>query len=534
MINKNLLPPHQVIKNDINIPYKNVGELFTTKARKTPDKIFLICPGKRKDTFTYNSFKNKYLLVAKYLSQLSLTKGDRFNLIFSNSPEFLLLYFAGLTLGITVVPINPDISPEEMRYVIEDSQSKAVFYQSELHYKIEQIINRISSDIILDAMQHIPDFEPLLLDNSKIGELSIPDTKLNDEAVIIYTSGTTGNPKGVVLSHVNLLADAKAISEWFQFTTETRTLCVLPLFHNNGQITTFLAPLYAGGSTIIIKSKVGLMSFWGLIEQYRASWTSVMASILSILLSLPIERKDKTLQGILCGGQALTITAQKKFESRFGVPIFEGYGLTETTSFSCINDYPAKKRKIGSIGKPLPTNEMNILDQNGKELGANIEGEICIRGYNVAYEYLGLIEKNKESFANGWFHSGDYGKKDEEGYFYFHGRKDSLIIKGGENIYPAELENVLFKHPAVTECAAIGVPDKLLGEDICVFVKCYENTYISELELKEFCKGKIATFKQAKRIIIIDDLKDLNEIPKGPTKKILYRELKNYYVKNYD
>jgi len=530
MIYKNFLLPHQLIKNDINILYKNIGELYATKANETPDKIFLICPGKQKDTFSYNSFKNKYLLVAKYLTQLGLTKGNRFNLIFSNSPEFLLFYFAGLTLGITVVPINPDIAPEEMKYVIENSQSKAVFYQSELHFKIEQIMNSISSNVIVKAMQHIPDFEPLKLSDLDVKKLSIPEIELIDEAVIIYTSGTSGNPKGVVLSHLNLLADAKAISEWFQFSTETRTLCILPLFHNNGQITTFLAPLYAGGSTVIVKGKASLISFWGLVEKYKASWTSVMASILSILLSLPIKRKDKTLQGILCGGQKLTKTAQEKFESRFGVPIFEGYGLTETTSFSCINNYPEKKRKIGSIGKPLPINEMNILDKNGKELGPNIEGEICIRGYNVACEYLGLIEKNKESFSNGWFHSGDYGRKDEDGYFYFHGRKDSLIIKGGENIYPAELENVIYKHPAVAECAVIGVPDQLLGEDICAFVKFNENTRVSKQELKDFCKDKIAAYKQAKSIIIIDELKDLDEIPKGPTKKILYRKLQKYYT----
>ena len=327
------MPPHQLIKNDINILYKNVGELYATKANQTPDKIFLICPGKQQDTFSYNSFKNKYLLVAKYLIQLGLTKGDRFNLIFSNSPEFLLFYFAGLTLGITVVPINPDIAPEEMRYVIENSQSKAVFYQSELHYKIERIMNSISPGVIVKAMQPMPDFEPLELSDFDVKKLSIPEVELIDEAVIIYTSGTTGNPKGVVLSHLNLLADAKAISEWFQFSTETRTLCILPLFHNNGQITTVLAPLYAGGSTVIVKGKASLISFWGLVEKYKASWTSVMASILSILLSLSIKRKDKTLQGILCGGQALTKTAQEKFESRFGVPIFEGYGLTETTSF---------------------------------------------------------------------------------------------------------------------------------------------------------------------------------------------------------
>ena len=288
---KNLVLSHQTLRSNIDFSYKNVGELFIEKEKQNPGKIFIIFPGKRNDTFTFEDFGVKYRLVAKYLLRLGLKKGDRFNIIFSNSSEFLFFYFAGLTLGITVVPINPDLAPEEMGYIIKDSQSKAVFYQSGLHFKIEQIMNRISPEIILEAMQPIPDFEPLLLDDSEIGELYIPKIELADEAVIIYTSGTTGNPKGVVLSHLNLLADAKAISEWFQFTSKTRTLCILPLFHNNGQITTFLAPLYAGGSTVIVKGKASLMSFWSLIDEHKVSWTSVMASILSILLSIPKEKK---------------------------------------------------------------------------------------------------------------------------------------------------------------------------------------------------------------------------------------------------
>ena len=359
-------------------------------------------------------------------------------------------------------------------------------------------------------------------------KIECDQVSLNDMAVIIYTSGTTGNPKGVILSHLNLLSDAMGISKWFQFTKDSRCLCILPLFHNNGQITTLLAPLYAGASTVIIKGKISLYAFWFLVNEYQATWTSVMASILSILLSLPNERKDNSLTGILCGGQILTRSVQEQFEKRFNVPIFEGYGLTETTSFSCINNYPAENRKIGSIGKPLQINEMSILNENGQEVEENIEGEICIRGYNVASGYLGDTKIN-HAFRNGWFHSGDYGTKDKDGNFYFHGRQDSLIIKGGENIYPAELENVLYNHPDVDECAVIGIPDELLGENICAFVKIKDKSHLTKNDLEKFCKDKITSYKQPKKIIIINDLVDLNEIPKGPTKKILYRKLKEYY-----
>ena len=522
------LVKHQQISKKFKIDYNNIRELFYEKVKDRADEIFLISPGENTAEFTYTELKSLIKNTYSIFRRLELKNKDRINLIFHNSPEFLILYFSALCFGLTVVPINPDIAPEEMRYIISDSKSKVIFYSNTLEFKIKNIKNLDS--VKLEKITSVNDQEFSLKneDNFEENEISI-----NDTAVIIYTSGTTGNPKGVILSHLNLLSDSKSISEWFHFNTKTRTLCILPLYHNNGQITTLLAPLYQGGSTVIVQGKVSLLSFWDLVNRYDVTWTSVMASILSILLSISKERKDQTLKAILCGGQILTRTIQKQFEDRFEVPIFEGYGLTETTSFSCINCFPAGKRRIGSIGKALPINEMSILDKNSKNVDENNIGEICIRGYNVTVGYLGLKEKNENSFRNGWFHSGDFGRKDSDGFFYFQGREDFLIIKGGENIYPAELENVLYQHPDIIECAVIGIPHKLLGEDICAFVKCKEESQISETELKEFCKNNIGNFKLPQKIIIINSLNDLDDIPKGPTKKILYRELKKYYMENY-
>ena len=526
-MNKKILKQHQIIDNEINLEYNNVGELLSVKADENKEKKFLFCPGKNDEEFTYSEFKAIVDQTTRFLIQSGLKKNDKISLIFHNSSEFLILYFAGLSYGLTIVPINPDLAPNEIKYIIEDSNSKHVFY----NYTLESKIESIKKNLIDTKCIKIESINELV--SSAVKEITFKqnEVQLSDIGVIIYTSGTTGNPKGVILNHLNLLSDAMSISNWFEFNKETRCLCILPLFHNNGQITTLLAPLSAAGSTVIVKGKISLFAFWDLANQYKVTWTSVMASILSILLSLPKERKDSSLTAILCGGQILTRTVQEQFESRFNIPIFEGYGLTETTSFSCINNYPAEKRKIGSIGKSLITNEMEILNEN-EEVVENEEGEICIRGYNVANGYLGNIEKN-HAFRNGWFHSGDYGKKDNEGNIYFHGRQDSLIIKGGENIYPAEIENILYNHPDIDECAVIGVPHKLLGEEVCVFVKIREKVKIEEKELKEFCKNKIADYKQPKIIIIINNLEDLNEIPKGPTKKILYRKLREYYKNNY-
>jgi len=531
MIDSNILPKHQKPAIESNIPYTNIEELFVEKRSENEDKLFIICPGKQNQMFTYSQFSDYYHMTARYLLAKGYSKGDRISIVFSNSIEFLLLYFAGLHTGITIVPINPDLSEEEIQYIVEDSRSHAIFYDTGLKNKISNISSRLGQKFTLSNLSSFPNFEPIIHEYALTDSHFQDKPGIADEAVIIYTSGTTGNPKGVILSQLNLLADAKSIAEVFRFNPSTRAMCILPLFHNNGQITTLLAPLYGGGSTVIVKGKASLLSFWGLVKEYNVTWTSVMASIISILLSLKIERVDETLDGILCGGQVLTKNVQEEFENRFNVPIFEGYGLTETTSFSCINNYPASERRPRSIGKPLPSNDMAVLNENGEPVADDAEGEICIRGYNVACEYLGLDELNKKSFKDGWFHSGDYGRRDEDGYFYFHGRKDSLIIKGGENIYPAELENVIFKHPAVAEVAVIGVPDKLLGEDLCAFVKLNEDGIISEVDLKTYCRGKIAGYKLPKKVIIINEKPDIENIPKGPTKKILYRELQKYYSK---
>ena len=529
-MNQDQLYPHQRMQGDLSLSFINIPDLFENKVKLTPDKDFLISPGDAKESFTYIDFFNKYISVAEYLNNLGLKNGDRINIIFANCPEFLLLYFAAFKLGITVVPINPDVSSSEFLYIILDCESKAVLYDRNLEFKLEEIKDKCESKTIIEAFDPLPYFKPLTDKNPSIDPQLFPKKELTDEAVIIYTSGTTGNPKGVILSYINLLSDAKAISDWFHFTPTTRTLCILPLFHNNGQVVTLLAPLFAGGSTVIVRGKASLIAFWGLVNKYKINWTSVMSSILNILLSMPLKRKDKSLVGIICGGQVLTRNVQDQFENQFEVPVFEGFGLTETTSFACFNEFPANKRKIGSIGKALPVNEISIQDAQGKEVAPNVEGEICIRGYNVANEYHNLPERNTLSFRDGWFHSGDFGYMDEEGCFYFKGRQDFLIIKGGENIYPAELENVLFKHPAIAEVAVIGIPDKLLGQDIAAFVKLNDSHETDEEALKEFCKGKIAAFKYPKEVIIIDQLDDVKEIPKGPTKKVLYGKLLELYL----
>lgn len=524
MLDLEKLKPHQRISNPPRYSFKNVYDVFEHKVRATPDKVMCIFPGEQEQNITFRAMGFYVRSLVLYLKACGFRKGDHISLLLGNSPEFLGFYLSAFYLGLVVVPINPELEAEEISYIVEDSRAKILLYEVSTLSKIENIqVKKVNVDELLS-------FRSLAKDEEYCGfRPELAELELVDHSVIIYTSGTTGKPKGAILTHLNLISDAHAIADWFKFDSTTRTLCILPMFHNNGQVVTFLAPLYVGGSTVIVDPKMGLSSFWKLIEKYECTWTSVVPSILSILLRWPdVKSKRETLKGILCGGQVLTKQIQTDFEQTFEVPIFEGFGLTETTSFACFNNFPAQKRRANSIGRPFSINEMKILDEEGIELKALSEGEICIRGLNVAEEYLNFTHKNTETFRAGWFHSGDFGFYDEEGYFYFSGRKDFLIIKGGENIYPSELEDVLFKHADVIDCAVIGIPDALLGEDLCAFVKLKEDSTLKSEELKNFCVGRIAQFKQPKKIIIINDLENLNEIPKGSTQKVLYRELKNF------
>jgi acyl-CoA synthetase (AMP-forming)/AMP-acid ligase II len=521
---------HQKIKSSFFYQYNNIVEAFFDKEKKLRNKNFLIFPEENQLSFSYSDFKKEFLNISIFLKKYNLKKGDKISIIFFNQPEFFLFYFSCLSNGLVLVPINPDLSPREIDYIINNSESKLVIYSKKISYKIITLKKNLKKKISFLSINSFKDLKVYKQNQF----LKTPKKKvfLHDLAIIIYTSGTTGNPKGVVLSHLNLMANSISISKWLKFNQKTISMCIMPLFHNNGQIPSFLSVMLSEGTIVVTPGKTSILNFWNLIEKYKVTFVSIMPSILSILLNIPKKKKNNSLKLIISGGQVLLKSVKIQFEKKFKVPIFENYGLTETSSIACINDFPARKRKAGSIGKPLPTNEMAILDnKSGKILDANIEGEICIKGHNVAAKYYKLNNNNKIAFSRGWFHSGDFGIRDKNNYFYFRGRKDSLIIKGGENIYPAEIENVLYKNLLIQECAVIGIPDKMLGENICAFVRLRKDHSTNAEEIKENLKGKIAGFKQPKEIIILNNEKKLTSIPKGPTKKILYRELRKFYEK---
>jgi acyl-CoA synthetase (AMP-forming)/AMP-acid ligase II len=344
-----------------------------------------------------------------------------------------------------------------------------------------------------------------------------------DEAMIIYTSGTTGKPKGVLLTHHNLVMDAQYISDWFNITEETRMMCILPLFHVNGEIVTMMTPLYVGGS-VVLNRKFSASTFWVNISKFGVHIFSTVPTILSILLAAGKPPEDiSSLKFGICGAAPLPVEVHKQFEATFNVPIYEGYGLSETTCYSTFNPPDPAKRKIGSIGVAVG-NKVAIWDDNNQPLPVGEGGEIVVLGENVMKGYFKLPEATEKAFAGGWFHSGDWGKMDEDGFFYILDRVKDMIIRGGENIYPREIDEVLYQHPKIEAAATIGIPDPKYGEEVKSFVVVKPGEQMTEADVVAYCHDHLADFKCPKYVAFID------EIPKGPTGKLLrkaLRELEN-------
>jgi acyl-CoA synthetase (AMP-forming)/AMP-acid ligase II len=517
------LLPHQQSSHQAKLPYANYHELLRARTKQAPSREFLVFPETDR-TYTYQQFYDLSMGAADWLIA---DAGTTTCIIFRNTPEFLAIFFGAVALGMTVVPINPDLAAPEILFIIENSDATTVFYDPELKEKLASLAADMR-DVRFHPLADVADLPKV---NVADVEARLPKVDPATPAAIIYTSGTTGYPKGVVLSHMNFLVDGMGMAEWFHFSPETRSLCILPLFHNNGLVVSLTTTLWGGGSIVMVDPKASLRSFWALVERYHATFTSVMPSILAAILAMGFDGRPGLLKGIICGGQLLPLSLAQKFEARFGVPIFEGFGSTEATSYSCFNAFPADRRKLGSVGTVLPISDMKVVDENDAEVPDGVEGEICIRGGNVAIGYHKLPELQTHRFRNGWYHSGDFGLREKDGHYYFRSRKDDLIVKGGEKIYPAEIENVLSKHPNVTESAVIGVDDPILGQEICAFALLKDVNATSEADLLKYCAQSLARFKKPKRIVIINRLGDMPELPKGPTKKILYRVLRDYYLR---
>ena len=514
--------------------------LLESRAHEMPDKVFLFSePDDRQ--FTYAEFDAAVNRAATMLAAHGIARGDVVSLLMPNSAEYIIGYFACWKLGALAGPVNSLLKEDETAFVMNNSEARAILLNSEFRERIENIRSELShlrAVIAFDneaeatrafaGLSQKLDREEGRPSGKALADARASDTAdidLNDDAIIIYTSGTTGKPKGCLLTHGNVIANARQISNWLGFTQEDRLLTIMPLFHMNAVSVTTMSALYAGGSTVI-SPRFSASRFWNIVSDYQITSFGSVATMLSILLNsypngVPEGLRTRQLRFAMCGSAPVPAEVMKKFEEIFNCPVIEGYGLSESTCRSTFNP-PDERRRAGSCGLPIG-NEMKIVDDHDDEVPDGELGEIVLRGENILKGYFKNPEATTRAFRNGWFHTNDIGYRDPDGFFYIVDRKSDMIIRGGENIYPREIDEVLYQHPAVAAAATIGIPDPLYGEEVAAFVMMKEGIKASEEDLIAHCQSRLADYKCPKSIRIVKD------IPKGPTGKLLKRELAARY-----
>jgi acyl-CoA synthetase (AMP-forming)/AMP-acid ligase II len=504
---------------------RNLRQLLEGRATAMPGKDFLFSESDGRK-FTYAEFDAAVNATASLLLDRGIRKGDVVSLMMPNSAEYIMAYYACWKLGALAGPINSMLKTEELSYVLGNSEAKALLAHSEFVPGIESIRGDLPHLKSLIAFDDVDTATADFQDESSA--LPATELSLDAEAIIIYTSGTTGKPKGCLLTHGNVIANARQICEWLRFTERDRLLTVMPLFHMNAVSVTTMSALYAGGSTVV-SPKFSASRFWNIISDYEVTSFGSVATMLSILLNnypqgVPAGLKTEQLRFAMCGSAPVPAETLKRFEETFHCLVIEGYGLSESTCRSTFNP-PDERRRAGSCGMPIG-NEMRVVDEEDREVADGELGEIVLRGENILRGYYKNPEATEQAFRGGWFHTGDIGYRDADGFYYIVDRKSDMIIRGGENIYPREIDEVLYRHPAVASAATIGVPDTLYGEEVAAFVVLKDGAETGATEIIEYCKAHLADYKCPKSVRIVKD------IPKGPTGKLLKRELVRLFGKS--
>jgi long-chain acyl-CoA synthetase len=465
---------------------------------------------------TYAVLDGSSARIAALLKARGLEPGDRVGLMMPNVPYFPAIYYAVLRAGGIVVPMNVLLRGREVAFYLSDSGAKFLFAWHDFAEAAESGAGEAGAEVILvkpgefeqRVMEHEPDEE-------------VADSAAEDTAVILYTSGTTGKPKGAELTHANLRRNCTVTQTTLgELSHEDVLLGALPLFHTFGQTCTMNSAV-AIGACVTMLPRFDPEKALHIVERDRVTVFQGVPTMYNAMLHADSadSADTSTLRLCMSGGAAIPVELIRAFEDKFGCAILEGYGLSETSPVASFN-HPDKERKPGSIGTPIEGVEMQVWDDDGNEVPQGEVGEIVIRGHNVMKGYWGRPEATEKAITEGgWFRSGDMAKMDEDGYFFIVDRKKDMIIRGGYNVYPREIEEVLYEHPAIQEAAVLGVPDESLGEEVGAAVVLRKGESLDADEIKSYVKEQVAAYKYPRKIWFED------ELPKGPTGKILKREI---------
>jgi len=514
---------------------KTVPELLEKRSGKREKYLIYIDQVDQRFTLTYLEFGKMVHGMASYMVSKGLKKGDKVATISHNHWQTVIIYFAAWLAGLVVVPVNLGEDDRRIGFILGDAHVKLAFVHRDYVDRVEKI--KKQSKMIKDLKTEIygGSLETFL---NHANSVKLPEVNGETDALLVYTSGTTGNPKGVLLTQANLLEDAHAIAWWHLITEDTRMMCVLPIHHVNGTVATLITPFYAGGS-VVLNEKFRVNRFFGVIVEEHVHVVSAVPTLLRYLTNAYTRNElpgMAELRHIICGGGPLTIKAVADFEDMFGIPVIHGYGLSETTCYSCFmpvellpDDHRRWMRDYGypSIGVPLSVNEMEIHDKRGEPVKEGRRGEIVIRGLNVLKEYYNNPEANKESFANGWFRSGDEGfyttDNKNRRYFFITGRLKEIIIRGGVNLAPLEIDEIINKVPGVEEGIAVGFENEWYGEEVGAYVKMKPGVKRDPLVILSFCEQYLP-FSKCPKVVVFAD-----EIPVTPTGKYKRMELASFF-----
>ncbi|WP_207002883.1 AMP-binding protein [Trinickia mobilis] len=518
-----------------------VRELIDERAAQCPAKPFLLAC--RDDggasvedgtetrapaaALTFGELREHCRALEAQFHAAGLRPGDAVSVFMGNGIQTARLLLAAMYSGLVANPLNLLCQPSQLRYIVEHSDTRAIFVAPDTREAAANALAQlraegVAREIALIETQADAEALPVFAPAERDGACrALPldraaEPAAADVALLMYTSGTTGAPKGVLLTHRNLLANARNITAEHRLTAGDRVLASLPLYHINGLVVTLLAPLYHGGS-VVMAPRFSARTFWRDAARHGCTWINVVPTIVAYLLNGGEEGASdlRSLRFCRSASAALPAEHHRAFEARFGIGLIETMGLTETAAPAFSNPYDPSRRRIGSIGLPAGC-EAKVIDLNGSECAAHACGEIVLRGEQVMRGYYKRPEETRAAFtADGWLRTGDLGYRDADGYFYINGRAKELIIKGGENIAPREIDEALLKHPGVLEAAAVGVPDAAYGQEIVAFVVPRDRSRPLDIdELRAHCLRELGRYKTPKEFRFVDDL------PRGPSGKV--------------
>jgi long-chain acyl-CoA synthetase len=487
----------------------NLAANLTDAAGQFPDRPAVLLD---EDNLTYADLDDRSARVRGWLRQHGVEAGDRVGIMLPNVLAFPILYYGALRAGAAVVPINPLLKSREIRHYLGDSGAKVVFVWHEAMAEAAAAAAEVGSQAVR-------------IDHTSVAEIGswplhteVAGCRDEDTAVVLYTSGTTGTPKGAQLTHANMRANASVTATTLlSLTPDDVIMGCLPLFHSFGQ-TCGLNTAVLAGSALTLMPRFDPVTALKVIERDRVTVFEGVPTMYVAMLHAGGEVADtSTLRMCLSGGAALPVEVLNGFADAFRVRIIEGYGLSETSPVASFNRID--NSKPGSIGLPVDGVDMRVVDEAGNDVPCGRVGEIAIRGHNVMRGYWNRPEATAEAIKGGWFHTGDIGRQDDDGFFFIVDRKNDLIIRGGFNVYPREIEEVLYEHPAVLEAAVIGIPHPTHGEEVAAAVALKPGAAATPDDLRGYVKARVAPYKYPRRLWLVDSL------PKGPTGKVQKRDI---------